>query len=155
MDPRVPDPSYRMRLIDDGFDDPDEHFYNLPNTYEIEQLEEIEMRHIEQLEIEELEMMQIKELEVMSQSIIESKKDTIKNLVEKLNIIKSRSCLLDQTQSNKFELLDKKLNEYLNTTDPDVKIDEELNNFIIWLCTKTLFSRYKFEDLLKKIFVVK
>jgi hypothetical protein len=144
MEPRAPDPIYSMRLIDDEDYNPiDYNSINNLNSNELKQLEQIELDQIEQMEIEQLEMMQIKEMEEK----YNFKKESIKDLVDKLNLIKSR------IQSDKFELLDNKIKEYLNSLSPCVQIDEELNNFIQWLCTKTAFGRYGLESKLKEIFV--
>ena len=164
MEPRTPDPSYRMRLIDgyDGYDNYQEstNLNHILTQRELEELEQIEMLQIEQMELDQIDQMQIKQMELehikevnkanelieINKSILESKKESIKELVEKINLIKTRIGL------DKFDNLDRKINEYLNTIEPYVIIDDDLSEFIGWLCTKTVFSRFGFESMLKEIF---
>ena len=160
MNPRPPDSVYSMRLIDGNneYDDNNEYdeYLNLTNE-EIKQLENIELAQIEELEIEEIEKLQFKELEqeenLFKQTILQSKKDMFEDIIQKINLTKSR--IPDQDIQNKFINLDFKINKYLNSTEQTEQIDTELDEFIDWLCDKTIFSRYKYKDVLKAVFILK
>lgn len=157
MEPRAPDPSYHMRLID-GYDryKQSTNTNNILTQRELEELEQIENMQIEQMELDQIDQMQIEQMEdevnkvneliQIKQSIIESKKESIKELVEKINLIKTRIKL------EQFDILDRKIDEYLNTIEPYVIIDDNLSEFIGWLCTKTVFARFGLESILRQIF---
>ena len=154
MEPRPPDSVYSMRLVD-GFDEFDNLDINLKLTNEENrQLVNIELAQIEELEVEEFQLLHFKEIEyeenILKQAILQSKKDMFIDIIQKLNLIKSR--IQEQNAQEKFAKLEFKINQYLESINPTEQIDKELDEFIDWLCDKTMFSRYKYKDLLKSIF---
>jgi len=143
-----------MRLVD-GFDEFDNLDINLKLTNEENrQLVNIELAQIEELEVEEFQLLHFKEIEyeenILKQAILQSKKDMFIDIIQKLNLIKSR--IQEQNAQEKFAKLEFKINQYLESINPTEQIDKELDEFIDWLCDKTMFSRYKYKDLLKSIF---
>jgi hypothetical protein len=152
MEPRPPDSVYSMRLIEEDMYNSFDEYHSLTNE-ELVQLEKIELAQIEELEIQELEELQFKEIEqndnIFKQTVLQSKKDMFVDIIQKLNLTKTRL----QEPQEKFIKLENKINKYLESIDPTETIDTELDQFIDWLCDKTTFSRYKYKDLLKKIFI--
>ncbi len=164
MDPRPPDSVYSDRLIDpfdelNPFDqlNPFDNPINQLTNEEIIQLENIELAQIQELEIEELEAMQFKEIDqeenIFKQTILQSKKDTFEDIIQKLILTKSR--IPEQHFQEKFTQLEQKISQYLQSIDPIESIDIELDQFIDWLCDKTAFSRYKYKDILKSVLKLK
>jgi hypothetical protein len=138
MEPRSPDPSYRMRLID-GMDDTDDLDYlNQEFTLTQEEMDQIDS---------------------INKIIIESKKNDMEDLICKLSFCKNRICMFSRPELNlentiiQFNKLEEKIKEYINSLEQCIPIDLDLKNFIDWLCTKTFFSRYKLDNKLKKIFI--
>jgi len=124
--PRDPDPVYSMRLIDQF----DNQSYDTSLTAD-------ELKQIEELEVKQV--------------ILQSKKDTFEDIQQKLNLTKSR--IQEQDVQEKFIKLELKISQYLQSIDPIEPIDVELDQFIDWLCDKTIFSRYKYKGILKSVFI--
>jgi hypothetical protein len=52
-----------------------------------------------------------------------------------------------------FDTVEKKIQEYIKSSNPYVEINLELKDFITWLCTKTVFARYQLSNVFDQIFV--
>jgi hypothetical protein len=149
MEPRPPDSVYSMRLIDQDMYNSYDEYHDL-TIDEIKQLEKIELAQIEELEVEQLEELEQEE-NIFKQTILKSKKDMFDDIIQKLDLTKTR--LQEPQVDKKFIKLEQKINQYLESINSTEQIDTELDEFIDWLCDKTIFSRYKYKDLLKKIFI--
>ncbi len=154
MEPRPPDSVYSIRLVedddeyDDGFDD-----QTSLTSEEITQLENIEAQQIEEFDAQEIKKMEEEEENIFKQTIIQSKKELFEDIVQKLNLTKSR--IQEQETQEKFNKLEQVINQYFESINPIELIDTELDEFIDWLCDKTIFSRYKYKQVLKSVFVNK
>lgn len=155
MEPRPPDSVYSMRLVDEFVDEFEDEFNDQTSltSEEITQLENIEAQQIEEFDAQEIKKMEEEEENIFKQTIIQSKKELFEDIVQKLNLTKSR--IQEQETQEKFNKLEQVINQYFESINPIELIDTELDEFIDWLCDKTIFSRYKYKQVLKSVFVNK
>ncbi len=131
---RAPDNVQRMRL--DGYDsEPDQ------NNKEAE-----ENKILANMELEEIEKILLKQI------ITESKRTDLNDLFDKLNYMKN---YIDNDKKETFNELINLLENYIeDISDIKIHVSNEIYNFVDWLCTKTVFSRYPVKEKLKNIIVL-
>ncbi len=131
---RAPDNVQRMRL--DGYDsEPDQ------NNKEAE-----ENKILANMELEEIEKILLKQI------ITESKRTDLNDLFDKLNYMKN---YIDNDKKETFNELINLLENYIeDISDIKIHVTNEIYNFVDWLCTKTVFSRYPVKEKLKNIIVL-
>jgi hypothetical protein len=131
---RAPDNVQRMRL--DGYDsEPDQ------NNKEAE-----ENKILANMELEEIEKILLKQI------ICESKRTDLNDLFDKLNYIKN---YIDNDKKETFNELINLLENYIeDMSETNIHVTNEIYNFVDWLCTKTVFSRYPVKEKLKNIIVL-
>jgi hypothetical protein len=131
---RAPDNVQRMRL--DGYDsEPDQ------NNKEAE-----ENKILANMELEEIEKILLKQI------ICESKRTDLNDLFDKLNYIKN---YIDNDKKETFNELINLLENYIeDISEIKIQVTNEMYNFVDWLCTKTVFSRYPVKEKLKNIIVL-
>lgn len=131
---RAPDNVQRMRL--DGYDsEPDQ------NNKEAE-----ENKILANMELEEIEKILLKQI------ICESKRTDLNDLFDKLNYMKN---YIDNDKKETFNELINLLENYIeDISDIKIQVTNEMYNFVDWLCTKTVFSRYPVKEKLKNIIVL-
>ena len=133
---RSPDNVQRMRL--DGYDSEPELE---PSNQEAE-----ENKILANMELEEIEKILLKQI------ISESKRLELNDLFDKLNYMKN---YIDNDKKETFNELINLLENYIEcTSDIKIQVTNEMYNFVDWLCTKTVFSRYPVKEKLKNIIVL-
>ena len=135
---RSPDNVQRMRL--DGYDsEPDQASEQNNKIAE-------ENKILANMELEEIEKILLKQI------ITESKRTDLNDLFNKLNYIKS---YIDNDKKEIFNELINLLENYIeDISDIKIHVTNEMYNFVDWLCTKTVFSRYPVKEKLKNIIVL-
>lgn len=129
---RSPDDVQRMRL--DGYD-------SEPSNQEAE-----ENKILANMELEEIEKILLKQI------ISESKRLELNDLFDKLNYMKN---YIDNDKKETFNELINLLENYIeDISDIKIHVTNEMYNFVDWLCTKTVFSRYSVKEKLKNIIVL-
>lgn len=132
---RLPDNVQRMRL--DGYDSEPEQINNHKSE---------ETKILENMELEEIEKILLKQI------ISESKRLELNDLFDRLNYIKKyidKKGLLNDL----INILEKYIDD--DTSETNIQVTNEMYNFVDWLCTKTVFSRYLVKEKLKNIMVLK
>ena len=131
---RTPDNVQRMRL--DGYDSEPES-----SNQEAE-----ENKILANMELEEIEKILLKQI------ISESKRTDLNDLFDKLNYMKN---YIDNDKKETFNELINLLENYIeDISETNIQVTNEMYNFIDWLCTKTVFSRYPVKEKLKNIIVL-
>ena len=131
---RAPDDVQRMRL--DGYESESE-----PSNQEAE-----ENKILANMELEEIEKILLKQI------ITESKRTDLNDLFDKLNYMKN---YIDNDKKETFNELINLLENYIeDISDIKIYVTNEMYNFVDWLCTKTVFSRYSVKEKLKNIIVL-
>jgi hypothetical protein len=133
---RAPDNVQRMRL--DGYESEPELE---PSNQEAE-----ENKILANMELEEIEKILLKQI------ITESKRTDLNDLFDKLNYMKN---YIDNDKKETFNELINLLENYIeDIEDIKIHVTNEMYNFVDWLCTKTVFSRYPVKEKLKNIIVL-
>jgi predicted RNA binding protein with dsRBD fold (UPF0201 family) len=131
---RSPDNVQRMRL--DGYESEPE-----PSNQEAE-----ENKILENMELEEIEKILLKQI------ISESKRSELNDLFDKLNYMKN---YIDNNKKETFNELINLLENYIeDISEIKIHVTNEMYNFVDWLCTKTVFSRYPVKEKLKNIIIL-
>ena len=131
---RSPDDVQRMRL--DGYD----------SEPELSNQEVEENKILANMELEEIEKILLKQI------ISESKRLELNDLFDKLNYMKN---YIDNDKKETFNELINLLENYIeDISDIKIQVTNEMYNFVDWLCTKTVFSRYPVKEKLKNIIVL-
>ena len=133
---RAPDDVQRMRL--DGYD--------LEPELEPSNQEAEENKILANMELEEIEKILLKQI------ITESKRTDLNDLFDRLNYIKN---YIDNDKKETFNELINLLENYIeDISEIKIQVTNEMYNFVDWLCTKTVFSRYPVKEKLKNIIVL-
>ena len=133
---RSPDNVQRMRL--DGYESEPELE---PSNQEAE-----ENKILANMELEEIEKILLKQI------ISESKRLELNDLFDKLNYMKN---YIDNDKKETFNELINLLENYIeDISDIKIHVTNEMYNFVDWLCTKTVFSRYPVKEKLKNIIIL-
>ena len=133
---RAPDNVQRMRL--DGYESEPELE---PSNQEAE-----ENKILANMELEEIEKILLKQI------ISESKRLELNDLFDKLNYMKN---YIDNDKKETFNELINLLENYIEDISKiKIYVTNEMYNFVDWLCTKTVFSRYSVKEKLKNIIVL-
>jgi len=131
---RSPDNVQRMRL--DGYESEPEQ-----SNQEAE-----ENKILENMELEEREKILLKQI------ISESKRSELNDLFDKLNYMKN---YIDNDKKEIFNELINLLENYIeDISEIKIHVTNEMYNFVDWLCTKTVFSRYPVKEKLKNIIIL-
>jgi hypothetical protein len=131
---RAADDVQRMRL--DGYESEPES-----SNQEVE-----ENKILANMELEEIEKILLKQI------ISESKRTDLNDLFDKLNYMKN---YIDNDKKETFNELINLLENYIeDISDIKIQVTNEMYNFVDWLCTKTVFSRYPVKEKLKNIIVL-
>ena len=133
---RSPDNVQRMRL--DGYDSEPE--------LESSNQEAEENKILANMELEEIEKILLKQI------ITESKRSELNDLFDRLNYMKN---YIDNDKKETFNELINLLENYIECiSEIKIQVTNEMYNFVDWLCTKTVFSRYPVKEKLKNIIVL-